>query len=75
MNFEMIRAEALKLPLKSRGHLASDLLHSLDAFNEAENEQLWLEEAQRRAKEIDDGTVELVSWEEVNRRAEAVLNA
>jgi Putative addiction module component len=73
MNFEAIRAEALKLPLKSRGHLASDLLHSLDEFDREENEQLWLDEAARRAAEIDSGKVKLVSYEEAQRQVEELL--
>jgi hypothetical protein len=47
------------------------LLSSLDALSEAEIEQLWLEEASRRDRELDAGTVEAIPAEEVLARAKA----
>jgi len=41
-------AEALKLPLKERAALAERLIASLDTEDDAENERLWVEEAERR---------------------------
>lgn len=47
-NLKDIAAEALELPLTARADLASQLLDSLDDLTEAEADQLWAEEAERR---------------------------
>lgn len=39
----------------------------------ADPDRLWLEEASRRAAQIDAGEVELVSSEDVDRKARALL--
>lgn len=69
----MIEEEALQLPIRDRAKLAHRLLESLDDISAADAEQLWLEEAQRRAEEIDKGQVKLVSAEELERRVLARL--
>jgi putative addiction module component (TIGR02574 family) len=69
----MIEEEALQLPIRDRAKLAHRLLESLDDISAADAEQLWLEEAQRRAEEIDKGQVKLVSAEELERRVQARL--
>jgi putative addiction module component (TIGR02574 family) len=73
MNIQAIEQEVLHLPIEERARLAEKLLSSLDALSEQEIEKLWLVEAQRRASEIDNGTVQLVSSEEVERRIQAIL--
>lgn len=73
METETIEKEALSLPMSARAALAHKLLESLDALSESEADQLWLDEAERRAAEIDNGTVELVPAEEVSRKARALL--
>ena len=73
MNIQAIEQEVLHLPIEDRARLAEILLSSLDALSEQEIEKLWLVEAQRRAAEIDNGTVQLVSAEEVERRIQAIL--
>jgi Putative addiction module component len=75
MNFDTIRAEALKLPLQARGHLASDLLKSLEAFDRAENEKFWLDEAAKRAVEIDSGAVQLIPSDVADRELREFLAA
>lgn len=40
--------KALKLPMKERAALAEHLIASLDGVEEAENERLWVEEAEQR---------------------------
>jgi hypothetical protein len=40
---------------------------------EPEAEKLWLMEAQRRCAEIDQGLVDLVSAEEMERRIQTIL--
>ncbi len=53
--FERVRAQALKLELEARATLAQLLLESLDNLTEAETERLWLEEAERRQREVREG--------------------
>jgi len=73
MKPQTIENEALHLPIEERARLAQRLLESLDDLSEKEAEKLWLQEAQRRAKEIDEGKVKLVPAEVVERRIRARL--
>ncbi len=71
MSAQTVETEALHLSVQERAQLAQRLLESLDDLTGAEAEQLWLIEAQRRSAEIDDGTVQLVSGDELERRVHA----
>ena len=73
MNTETIRREALSLPVQERAELAEQLLSSLDALSELEIEQLWLQEATRRADDIDQGFAKRIPAEEVRLQAQALL--
>lgn len=73
MNSKRIEEEALHLPEEERAKLAQKLLLSLDAPSEAEIAEDWLIEAQRRARELDEGLVQAISAEEVRRKAQALL--
>lgn len=73
MNIETIRHEALLLSPQERAQLAEQLLSSLDILTESEVEQLWFEEAARRADEMDSGLVQRIPAEVVNREAQALL--
>lgn len=73
MNIQSIEQEVLHLPVEERARLAKKLLSSLDDLSEQEIEKLWLLEAQRRAAEIDNGTVQLISAEEMEQRVQAIL--
>ena len=73
MKLKRIEDEALQLPEKERAELAQKLLLSIDVPNEAEIAEDWLVEARRRARELDDGSVQPVSMEEVRRKARALL--
>ena len=73
MNIETICHEALLLPPQERAQLAEQLLSSLDALSETEIEQLWFQEAARRATEMDQGLVERIPAEVVLREAQALL--
>jgi putative addiction module component (TIGR02574 family) len=73
MSFLAIEKEALELPIQERAKLAQRLLESLDDVSVAEAEQLWLDVAARRAEEIDQGIVQLVSAEELEGRVQALL--
>jgi putative addiction module component (TIGR02574 family) len=73
MNIQAIEQEVLHLPIEDRARLAEKLLSSLDDLSEQEIEKLWFVEAQRRVAEIDNGTVQLVSAEEMESRIQAIL--
>jgi hypothetical protein len=66
MSIEELESEAMKLDPKARARLAGKLLESLDTLSEAENEQLWAEEAERRNRDLD-------SNQDSGRDAEEVL--
>jgi putative addiction module component (TIGR02574 family) len=63
-----IAEEALDLPLTERAELASRLLDSLDDLSDAENDQLWAAEAERRFAEYKAGNIEATPAEEVFAR-------
>ena len=73
MDIDALEHEALKLPAEDRARLARDLLDSLDELSAEELDRLWLEEASQRAAQIDAGEIELISSEEVDRKARALL--
>ncbi|MBU6404229.1 MAG: addiction module protein [Proteobacteria bacterium] len=73
MDPKTIEREALGLTPANRARLAHELLESLDTLSPAEIDELWLDEAERRLKELDDGRVQLVPAEEVYRKAQALL--
>jgi putative addiction module component (TIGR02574 family) len=73
MKLNQIEAEALNLSGEERAELAQKLLLSLDTPSEKEIAEDWLREAQRRARELDEGLVQPVPAEEVRRKAQALL--
>jgi putative addiction module component (TIGR02574 family) len=73
MNIETLRYEAMLLPPQERAQLAEQLLSSLDMLSESEIEQLWLQEAARRAEEMDKGLVQRISADVVYQEALALL--
>ncbi|MGA7539279.1 MAG: addiction module protein [Steroidobacteraceae bacterium] len=73
MDIDALEREALKLPAEDRARLVRNLLDSLDELSAEELDRLWLEEASQRAAQIDAGEVELISAEEVDRKARALL--
>ena len=66
-------AQALKLGPEERAELAEHLIASLDALDDAENERLWLEEAEKRYQEYKKGTIQSRSAEDVLRDARAAI--
>jgi putative addiction module component (TIGR02574 family) len=74
-----IVAEALKLDRRARGKLASRLLRSLDDEREKLSpeacDKLWLEEAERRLEEWEQGKVEGIPGEEVFARARSLTSS
>ena len=57
MNVAKLESEVMKLDLHTRAALAEKLLGSLDDLTEAEREELWAAEAERRLQELDSGKV------------------
>ena len=66
--YEEIENAALALPPEAREMLAEHLMASLDAFDHEELDPVFLEEIERRSKEMDDGIVTPIPGEEVMAR-------
>jgi len=66
--------EAMSLPADARIDLVERILSSLNLPTRPKIDQLWAEEAERRIKEIDNGTVELISGEEVFKKIRTKYN-
>jgi putative addiction module component, TIGR02574 family len=64
-DLKQIFQEAAELPENDRATLAGLLFESLHPKPTAAVKAAWSREIERRVKEIDDGSVELVSWDEV----------
>lgn len=73
MNLKQIEAEALKLTETERAELAHSLLLSLGEPSGGAFEAAWLEEARRRADELDSGSAKPVPAEEVSTKARQLL--
>jgi Putative addiction module component len=69
MTVDELMREALALDAKDRASMAHELLNSLESLSEAEVEQLWIEEAERRSADIDAGTAVSVPAEEALARS------
>ncbi len=73
MQLEQIEDEILLLTEEERAALAQKLLLSLDVPSDDEIAIDWLQEANRRAKELDAGIVKPIPAEEVRNKAQALL--
>jgi hypothetical protein len=71
MSLKEIEAEIRKLDSKERAGLAKWVVESLDELSEAEVEALWVEEAEIRLDELEQGLVTEIPAEEALRRARA----
>jgi putative addiction module component (TIGR02574 family) len=72
---EALLRDALDLDERERADMAVALLESLEPeVDEAEIEQAWRHEVQRRIAAADAGQAELIPWEEVRNRLFARLN-
>ena len=60
--------EAFELSESDRATLAGLLIESLEPPPDPEVEELWAEEAERRWREIEAGTAQTISWEEVRAK-------
>ena len=73
MDFKSLEKEALDRPASERAKLARQLLESLYSLSEAELDELWLDEAQRRAEQLDRGEADLLPGDDVARKARSLL--
>ena len=72
LTYEQLVEEALKLPSRAKANLARQLLASLEPLPEAEIDRLWLDEAERRDRELDAGDSSILI-ERVLEKARASL--
>ena len=75
MNPKELRDAALALTPEERARLAYELLRSLDAFPELGAEKAWIAEIEKRARELADGSVTPVDWNEARERIRQRLNS
>lgn len=68
---ESIEEAALKLQPEARARLAHSLVESLGDLPSHQLESLWLDEAERRAEEMESGKVKGIPGEEVFSRLSA----
>jgi len=59
--------KALFLPREERAELVEKLLLSLNVPTQKEVDQLWIEEAEKRVNEYDEGNIEAIDGEQVFR--------
>ena len=59
--------EAMKLPVRQRARLVSSLIDSLEDSDEADVEQAWIDEVHKRARELETGQVQGLTWAEGRR--------
>lgn len=69
-----LEAQLLELAPKDRARLAQRLLESLETLSENEIAALWLQEADRRDRALDEDPSRAVSGEDVMREARALLS-
>ena len=72
--FEDVRNEAMALTPEERGHLAEELLDSVESDEGIEWDDEYAAEIQRRVAEIDAGTAELVDSDEAIANARRLLS-
>ena len=73
MTVPELEAKILELDPKERARLAQRLLESLESLSEGEVEALWLEEADRRDRELDADPSRAIPGAEVLREARSLL--
>ena len=71
---QQILDASLALPTNERARVARELIASLDVDTDDDAESSWRVEIERRAREINDGTVELRDWAEVRQETLARLS-
>ncbi len=72
-NFKEIENSALKLDERHRAELAKRLLLSLEDQIDIDIEKAWVDEINRRRKEVESGQVILIPSEQVLEKARNIL--
>jgi len=65
---ESLYQAALNLPEDERFHLASRLMESVEGERDPDYEEAWGAEIARRIEEVENGTAEMIPWEEVRAK-------
>jgi putative addiction module component (TIGR02574 family) len=73
--FTDVWKEAAALSEADRASLAGLLIESLEGEPDPDVEAAWVAEIERRAGELEAGTVESIPWEQVRQRLLDRLNA
>jgi putative addiction module component (TIGR02574 family) len=72
---EDLLSDVLRLPPEERAEVAHKLLLSLEeGAEEPEAQAEWSVELERRAREVVDGRVKTISWEQVEERIRVRLS-
>lgn len=67
-SFNEVLNSALLLDEKERALIAEKIILSLDSKIDLDSEEYWQTEIANRVKEIDNGYLNLVEWEEAKKR-------
>jgi putative addiction module component (TIGR02574 family) len=73
-NVEQLEREVLALPPEERARLTDKLWASLEDSTCLQISREWMDEIERRCKEIDQGRVEMIPGEQVLREAQELLD-
>jgi putative addiction module component (TIGR02574 family) len=68
MSKRKVLEAALALPVDERAELAREIIASLDGSPDEGADDAWIDEIDRRVREVEAGTVETVDWPEAERR-------
>jgi putative addiction module component (TIGR02574 family) len=68
MSKRKVLEAALALPLDERADLAREIIASLDGPQDEGAGEAWTAEIQKRVRELENGSVELVNWPEAEKR-------
>ena len=74
-HFDDIQRQAKSLPLKEKAALARVLIEELDMSVDANVEQLWIDEAQRRHDNYLKGELEAIPGDDVMKRVRSRVAA
>ena len=74
VTYDDVLRTACSLDELERVRLVDDLLSTLSPAEAAPLDDAWLAEIDRRSTELDSGTVQMIPWSEVRRRARERAN-
>jgi putative addiction module component (TIGR02574 family) len=67
-SFNEILTSALSLDERERALIAEKIISSLDSQIDLQSERYWQTEIANRVKEIDNGYLNLIEWEEAKKK-------